>query len=139
MENTTARQDTSLWLEALTLLREDRQAAGKRIEWLGKFQVFEALSRRGGGEWSDPKLQALDLRWADLREGASVLDKLTPEILFNPAQVQSAALNPPETTRAWLRGQAVRDRADLVAASWTTLVTQENPEHLRRELLPDFI
>lgn len=139
VENTTARQDTSLWLEALTLLREDRQAAGKRIEWLGKFQVFEALSRRGGGEWSDPKLQALDLRWADLRGGASVLDKLTPEILFSPAQVQSAALNPPETTRAWLRGQAVRDRADLVAASWTTLVTQENPEHLRRELLPDFI
>ena len=68
-----------------------------------------------------------------------MLDKLTPEILFNPAQVQSAALNPPETTRAWLRGQAVRDRADLVAASWTTLVTQEKPEHLRRELLTDFI
>ncbi|WEV66421.1 depupylase/deamidase Dop [Bifidobacterium sp. ESL0764] len=112
-----------------------------RLEWLLKWQLLERLRRKIGADWSNPKLAALDLSWAALDPARSVFARLqsqTQRVTLNQnddpdqadAQVQRAASNPPENTRAWLRAEIIKHfPQQVVAASWSHVtVTQDANE-----------
>nr|WP_196779103.1 depupylase/deamidase Dop [Bifidobacterium choloepi] len=109
--------------ERLTLANE----AG-RLEWLFKWQLLERLRRRLhpgltlADSLDDPRLKVVDLKWAALSPATSIYDRVRSktERVVSDADVEAAAANAPEETRAWLRAELVRRwGADVAAASWS--------------------
>ena len=71
--------------------------------------IFVALSRRRHAcEIDDPRISALDLQYHDLRPGKSLFARLGTERLIDEADVFSAVTTPPQTTRAYFRGECLR-------------------------------
>nr|WP_283774989.1 depupylase/deamidase Dop [Brachybacterium equifaecis] len=114
------------WIELLDLLEEDPRLAGDRIEWVAKLSLLESYRRRGGLEWDDARLRAIDLQLSDLRPERSLFAKLVAagrvRTRVTPEEVERAVLEPPRSTRAHLRGRAVAAHPTAVAsAGWDVL------------------
>lgn len=102
-----------------------------RVEWLLKWQLLEKLRRKitatatpAANGWDDPRIAAIDLKWAALDPADSVFDRLRArtERVLTGGEVAHAAAEPPEDTRAWLRAMMVRRYPEqMVAASWSHL------------------
>lgn len=125
------------WDEVLELLRTDIYSAASKVEWVAKYQMLEALRQRSGTTWADAKLAAFDLQWHDLRAGRSIVDRLDNagriDRLFTPEQVAQAAVNPPETTRAYIRGALITAFPGAVhAAAWDSITIDSGEESLLR-------
>ena len=136
----------ALWRQVLDALEQWRHdgsgPAAQMVEWVAKYELCEGLSRRSGTGWDDPRLAALDIQWADLRPGRSVVDKLDAagriHRLVTDADIQRAADEPPEGTRAAIRGTAIRRHPQIVGASWTCLLLDvPGAPALARLRLPD--
>ena len=142
-----AQRALLLWgqiLDALEQWRSDGSGpAAQLVEWVAKYELCEGMRRRSGTGWDDPRLAALDIQWADLRPGRSVVDKLDAagriHRLVTEAEVQRAADVAPEGTRATIRGTAINRYPQIVGASWTCLVLDVpgHPELLRLRLPDD--
>ena len=136
-----------LWCQGLVALeqwsRDGSGPAAHLVEWVAKYELCEGLRRRSGTGWDDPRLAALDIQWADLRPGCSVVDKLDAagriHRLVTETEVERAADAPPEGTRAAIRGSAINRYPQIVGASWTCLVLDipGHPELLRLRLPDD--
>lgn len=109
-----------------------------RIEWLLKWQLLEKMRRKIAASagrapeesfgWNDPRLQVIDLSWAALNPKASVFTKLEShtERVVRAEDIAQAAIEPPENTRAWLRGKLVGKFGQEVAAvSWSRLTARD--------------
>jgi len=83
VENAQAHRALALWRQVLDALEQWRHdgagPAAQMVEWVAKYELCEGLRRRSGTGWDDPRLAALDIQWADLRPGRSVIDKLDAE------------------------------------------------------------
>ena len=141
-----AQRALLLWgqiLDALEQWRSDGSGpAAQLVEWVAKYELCEGMRRRSGTGWDDPRLAALDIQWADLRPGRSVVDKLDAagriHRLVTEAEVQRAADVAPEGTRATIRGTAINRYPQIVSASWTCLVLDvPGAPDLLRLRLPD--
>ena len=142
-----AQRALSLWQQSLGALeqwsRDGSGPAAHLVEWVAKYELCEGLRHRSGTGWDDPRLAALDIQWADLRPGRSVVDKLEAagriHRLVTESEVQRAADAPPEGTRAAIRGTAINRYPQIVGASWTCLVLDVpgHPELLRLRLPDD--
>ena len=141
-----AQRALLLWgqiLDALEQWRSDGSGpAAQLVEWVAKYELCEGMRRRSGTGWDDPRLAPLDIPWADLRPGRSVVDKLDAagriHRLVTEAEVQRAADVAPEGTRATIRGTAINRYPQIVSASWTCLVLDvPGAPDLLRLRLPD--
>ncbi|OLO54582.1 proteasome accessory factor PafA2 [Actinomyces oris] len=146
VEDAQAHHALALWrqvLDALEKWRHDGSGpAAQMVEWVAKYELCEGLRRRSGTGWDDPRLAALDIQWADLRPGRSVVDRLDAagriHRLVSEAETQRAADTPPEGTRAAIRGTAIRRHPQIVGASWTCLLLDvPGAPELARLRLPD--
>ena len=146
VEDARAHRALALWRQVLDALEQWRHdgsgPAAQMVEWVAKYELCEGLRRRSGTGWDDPRLAALDIQWADLRPGRSVVDKLDAagriHRLVADAEIQRAADTPPEGTRAAVRGTAIRRHRQIVGASWTCLLLDvPGTPALARLRLPD--
>ena len=146
VENAQAHRALALWRQVLDALEQWRHdgsgPAAQMVEWVAKYELCEGLRRRSGTGWDDPRLAALDIQWADLRPGRSVVDRLDAagriHRLVSEAEIQRAADTPPEGTRAAIRGTAIRRHPQIVGASWTCLLLDvPGAPELARLRLPD--
>ncbi|XCB30139.1 depupylase/deamidase Dop [Arcanobacterium hippocoleae] len=117
----------TVWQEVLDALRSDLSRAARKVEWAAKYLTLETLRERGNFAWDDAHLRAFDLQWHDLRPERSLAQKLISlgqvETLFDDNTVQWAVTNPPESTRAYLRGKLIQKFGDEIAsAAWTSVV-----------------
>ncbi|WP_420175004.1 depupylase/deamidase Dop [Luteococcus sp. OSA5] len=109
------------WGRILDDLDVDPMRCADRVDWVTKLRLLEAVRARHGCGWDDPRLSALDLRYADLTEG--LFDRLETggavQRLVGDDQVSRAMTQPPRQTRAWLRGTLLsRFAPHVVAANW---------------------
>ena len=146
VEDAQAHRALALWRQVLDALEQWRHdgagPAAQMVEWVAKYELCEGLRRRSGTGWDDPRLAALDIQWADLRPGRSVVDRLDAagriHRLVSEAEIQRAADTPPEGTRAAIRGTAIRRHPQVVGASWTCLLLDvPGAPELARLRLPD--
>ena len=146
LEDAQAHRALALWRQVLDALEQWRHdgagPAAQMVEWVAKYELCEGLRRRSGTGWDDPRLAALDIQWADLRPGRSVVDRLDAagriHRLASEAEIQRAADTPPEGTRAAIRGTAIRRHPQIVGASWTCLLLDvPGAPELARLRLPD--
>lgn len=116
-----------LWGSVLDRLRRDPMECVRQLDWVAKLALVQGFRDRGGLEWSNPKLRAVDIQWSDVRadkgvfhkmEAAGRVDKLVPD-----DQIERAVAAPPTDTRAYFRGMCVSRFTDVIAAaSWDSVV-----------------
>lgn len=112
------------------------------IEWFLKWQVLESMRQRKQTDWADPLVKAMDISWAVL-DPSSLFNKVSSRTvsLVTSRDVEWACHNPPEDTRAYVRGQMLKNFPhDVTAVSWDVVVVsladgknQENPRILSLE------
>lgn len=128
-EDAETDEALALWAEVLDGLASDPSSVADKVEWVAKRDLLEGMRSRYGSGWSDPRLAALDLQWADLRPTMGIVPRLEAagrvKRLVTDDDVARAVVHPPEDTRAYLRGRLV-ERFELRAASWSTIVADDS-------------
>ncbi|MFW0155084.1 depupylase/deamidase Dop [Rothia sp. P6271] len=117
-----------LWEKTLTLLETDLFALADTLDWVAKYQLIHQYVQKGVN-WDNPKLQAIDLQYADIRPHKGLYYKLVQlgrmKTLFTPEQIAFASHYPPEDTRAYLRGTMIRRwPEEILSANWDTIVAR---------------
>ena len=121
----------------------DRLAGGpttcSELDWVAKLTLMENFRVRDGYGWDHPRLAQLDLAWADLDDHASPYAALVragrmPR-LTAAADVERAIAEPPDDTRAHLRGRLVAERtSDIVGVDWSWVLLQTRAGRRRLRL-----
>lgn len=114
-----------IWFEVLEDLEKDPLSLADRLDWVAKWALIRQYEGRGIGI-DDPKIQALDLQYADLRPEKSLYAKLVGlgrmKTLVDPGRVDAAVTEPPTDTRAYLRGKLLaRWPHEIAGAGWEIL------------------
>lgn len=120
------RQVLDLWDEVLTDLADDPSRLADRLDWAAKYALLNAYRQRDGMAWNDPRLIAIDLQYADIRPEKGLYHRLASagriRTLVDSETIERAADQPPEDTRAWFRGTAVRRYPSaMVSVGWDSV------------------
>ncbi|HZK32404.1 MAG TPA: depupylase/deamidase Dop [Corynebacterium sp.] len=114
-----------LWDEVMDLLAADPLRTSHLLDWTAKYALITGYVDRGVA-WSDPKLRAIDLQYADISPERSLHHALVRtgrmHTLVDPATIEHALHTPPTDSRAWFRGRVTQKfAADIAAASWQSI------------------
>ena len=115
------------WERVLSTLASNPRALAPELDWVAKLALMEGFVRREGLAWDSPRLQLIDLQYADIRTDRGLAAKLEQRgrltRMFADDEVARAVERPPDDTRAYFRGECIRRYPDSVtAASWDSLV-----------------
>ncbi|MBE8527201.1 proteasome accessory factor PafA2 family protein, partial [Amycolatopsis sp. H6(2020)] len=118
-----------IWFEVLDGLARDPLSQADRLDWVAKYALIRGYAERGI-DVGHPKVQALDLQYADLRPERSLHAKLVAlgrmRTLVPQERIEEAVRTPPEDTRAWLRGRLIATWPDQVhSAGWEVLALRD--------------
>ena len=125
------------WEQTLTALERDPMTLNGQLDWVTKLALLDAYRERDGLTWDDPKLALLDLQYHDVRPDRSLYERLVRagkvERLVDEEAVTAAMTEPPDSTRAYFRGQCLARWPDsVVAANWDSLILDVGSDPLRR-------
>ncbi len=115
------------WESVLGLLAEDPMLAARELDWVAKLEILEGYRARDGLAWSHPRLQLVDLQYADVRPDRGLYNRLADRgriaRITSERDVLAAMDEPPADTRAYFRGRCLRQYPDAVAAaSWDSVI-----------------
>lgn len=144
-------QALELWDQVLSDLAHDPALLADRLDWAAKYALLTAYRQRDGMAWDDPRLIAIDLQYADVRPEKGLYHRLAAagriRTLVDAQIIERAADQPPEDTRAWFRGTAVRRfPSAMVSVGWDSVnvelpgirrgarITMPEPLDLTREI-----
>jgi proteasome accessory factor PafA2 len=121
------REVLDTWEEVLVALADEPSRLSDRIDWVAKLALLQGFRDREGLEWSAPRLQLIDLQYADLRPERGLAGRLEARgrmrRMFTDEEVATAVDRAPEDTRAYFRGECIRRFPDsIAAASWDSVV-----------------
>ena len=127
----------TMWGEVLDALTRDPMECADRLDWVAKLRLLEGYRSRDGLAWSSPRLQLVDLQYADVRLSKGLYNRLVArgsmQRLVSEEAVRSAMREPPEDTRAYFRGRCLqRYPAEVAAASWDSVIFDLGRESLVR-------
>ncbi len=115
------------WESVLTRLGEDPMLLSRELDWVAKLEVLEGYRTRDGLSWTHPRLQLVDLQYADIRQERGLYNRLAARgrmlRLADEEDVTRAIDYPPDDTRAYFRGRCLRQYPEAVAAaSWDSVI-----------------
>jgi proteasome accessory factor A len=126
------------WREMLDGVDGDRDSVADRVDWVAKLRVVEGYQERYDLAPGDARLRAIDLQYHDLRAERSLAQRVGLRQLFDADEVREAVHNPPDSTRAYFRGQCVaRYPEQIVAANWDCVVFDLGSGPLQRVPMMD--
>ncbi|MFT3715161.1 MAG: Pup--protein ligase [Gordonia sp. (in: high G+C Gram-positive bacteria)] len=101
-----------LWGRVLDAVESgDFSAVDTEIDWVIKRKLLQRYEDRLGVGLDDPKIAQIDLAYHDIRRGRGVFDVLSRKglaaRLVSDEEIDDAVENPPQTTRAKLRGDFI--------------------------------
>jgi Pup amidohydrolase len=100
------------WRSLLEGIEAGYETVADRLDWAAKLQILEGYRDRDGLDWDDAKLRLLDLQYHDVDPSRGLHHRLVRSgrmrRLFSDDEVAAAVHTPPESTRAWFRGQALK-------------------------------
>lgn len=106
------KQALDMWEHCLTAIADDPLQLDHEIDWVIKHRLIEAYSERNGLEISDPRVSLIDLQYHDVDRSRGLFYRMQRrglvERIVTDAEISHAVENPPETTRARLRGRFIR-------------------------------
>ena len=126
------------WRELLDGVRDAPDAVADRIDWVAKRRIIRGYQARFNLGPDDAKLHAIDLQYHDLRPEKSLAQRAGLRQLFTSDEIREAVHKPPESTRAYFRGQCVARYPDqIVAANWDSVVFDVGSGPLQRVPMMD--
>jgi len=128
------------WASVLDRLEADPMLCSAELDWVAKLSLLESYRERDGLDWDHPKLQLVDLQYADVRSDKGLYHRLVRlgkmQRLVNDADVAAAVSDPPIDTRAYFRGRCLAQYPDQVAAaSWDSVIF-DLPGHESLQRIP---
>jgi proteasome accessory factor A len=101
-----------MWEHCLTALANDPMKLDREIDWVIKYKLMESYQARHSLELNDPKVALIDLQYHDVNRERGLFYQMQRrglvERLVTDEEISHAVENPPETTRARLRGEFIR-------------------------------
>src|SRR5437667_905776 len=64
------------WESVLNRLAEDPMLLSKELDWVAKLELLEGYRTRDGLDWDSPRLQLVDLQYADVRPDRGLYNRL---------------------------------------------------------------
>jgi proteasome accessory factor A len=100
------------WQYTLEKLADDPYQLNRELDWVIKRELIETYMSRNRLSWRDPKVSLLDLQYHDIRPDRGLYYVLARRGLIERATsdeaIERAKNFPPQTTRARLRGEFIR-------------------------------
>jgi proteasome accessory factor A len=111
--NGFATKILSMWEEALKSLEaQDLDPLDGKLDWVTKLRLIEAYRSKHGHSLAHPKIALLDLAYHDVNRRRGLYYLLQRrghmERVIDEAKIETAMREPPQTTRARLRGEFIR-------------------------------
>lgn len=115
------------WTRVVSTLKSDPMSLSNELDWVAKYSIMDAYRKRDQALWNDPRIETVDIQYADLRPNKGLALTLQAKgrmrKLFTDQQVNSAIANPPTDTRAYFRGNCVaKYEQQIAAASWDSII-----------------
>jgi proteasome accessory factor A len=125
------------WGEVLNDLASDPMKCADRLDWPAKLRLLDGYRQRDGLNWASPRLQLVDLQYADVRLDKGLYNRLVSrgsmKRLVSEEEVLDAVTKPPEDTRAYFRGRCLERYPNAIAAaSWDSVIFDLGRESLVR-------
>ena len=125
------------WESVLTRLADDPMSLAGELDWVAKRSLLDGYRQRDQLEWSSPRLELIDLQYADLRPDKGLYHRLVARgrmtRLISDNEVSRAMTEPPADTRAYFRGRCMaKYSAQVAAASWDSVIFDVGRESLQR-------
>ncbi|MGA0709338.1 MAG: Pup--protein ligase [Ilumatobacteraceae bacterium] len=100
------------WGHTLTQLAKDPLGLDRTCDWVTKFRLIEGMRSKENIELDHPRVMSLDLQYHDISRRRGVFYKLQSrgvvDRIATESEVTTAVTEPPQTTRARLRGEFIR-------------------------------
>lgn len=114
------------WCEVLDWLEREPMALSDRLDWVAKRRLMEMFIEAEATSWDDERLKAIDLAYHNVDVGEGLYYALEANGLMrrlvSDEEIESAICNPPNNTRALIRGWLIdRFGSSVVKASWCTV------------------
>lgn len=101
-----------MWEHCVTAIENDPLKLESQIDWVIKYRLIEEFRHRHSLQLDDPRVQLLDLQYHDIRRDRGVFYKLQERGLVDRVctdeDIAIALTDPPQTTRARLRGEFIK-------------------------------
>jgi proteasome accessory factor A len=105
-------QALRMWEHCVTGIEKDPLSLGREVDWVIKHNLIEAYRSRHNIALDDPKVQLIDLQYHDINQQRGLFYKLESkgavETLSMPHDIDTAKEVAPQTTRARLRGEFIK-------------------------------
>ena len=131
-----------MWEHCVTTIEKDPLELDREVDWVIKYRLIEAYRSKHDLPLSHPKVALMDLQYHDVNRSRSLFyllqDRDRLERMCSDADVDDAIDNPPQTTRARLRGEFIRrakERKRDYTVDWVHL--KLNDQAQRTVLLKD--
>ncbi len=106
------KQALDMWEHCLTAIEDDPLKLDKEIDWVIKHKLIESYRERHGLTLSDARVALVDLQYHDVNRERGLFYRMQKrgmvERIVTDAEISHAVENPPETTRARLRGEFIK-------------------------------
>jgi proteasome accessory factor A len=101
-----------MWEHCLTALASDPLKLDRECDWVIKHNLIEAYRAKHDLPLAHPRVALVDLQYHDVNRERGLFYKLQShdrvERMCNDADIETAIEQPPQTTRARLRGEFIR-------------------------------
>jgi proteasome accessory factor A len=140
--NATQDRALDMWEHCMKGLESDPLSLVRECDWVTKYHLIEQVQRRHEVSLSHPKISATDLLYHDINQERGLYYKFQRhdrvDRIVTDTDIKQAMSEPPQTTRARLRGAFVRrakERRRDFTVDWVHL--KLNDQAQRTVLLKD--
>ena len=101
-----------MWEHCISTIENDPLKLATEVDWVIKHNIIEAFRSRHSLDLDDARVALLDLQYHDIRRDRGIFYRLQARGLVDricdEADVENALSQPPQTTRAKLRGDFIK-------------------------------
>jgi proteasome accessory factor A len=106
------KEIATMWEEAIVDLEEDQGKLEDKVDWIAKRMLLESYANRQNLTLSHPKIAEMDLKYHQVDRKNGLYYKLERRNwavrMCSEDDIERAKFEPPDTTRAKLRGDFIR-------------------------------
>jgi len=106
------KQALMMWEHVMTGLEKDPLTLDRELDWVMKHKLVHGYKERHNLELADPKISLVDLQYHDINRQRGLFYRMQErglaERIVTDADIALAVDQPPQTTRARLRGEFIR-------------------------------
>ncbi len=106
------KQALQMWEHCLTTIADDPLKLDREVDWVVKYKLLEAYRDRHDLSLADPRVALVDLQYHDIHRQRSLFYRMQRrglvERICDDQDIAIAVEQPPQTTRARLRGEFIR-------------------------------